>query len=86
MKTYFDAKFLQICAASSGCLRSCFWREIKLLFKRRCRAHVMDKSMPTAGLLAQALIVKYQDHLPLYRQEGVFNRAAFDTPRLTLAQ
>ena len=45
-----------------------------------------DKSMPTAGLLAQALIVKYQDHLPLYRQEGVFNRAAFDTPRLTLAQ
>jgi transposase len=29
--------------------------------------HVIDKGIPTAGLLAQVLIAKYLDHLPLYR-------------------
>ena len=33
-------------------------------------AQVIDKGMPTAGLLAQVLVAKYADHLPLYRQEG----------------
>ena len=32
--------------------------------------HVIDKGIPTAGLLAQVLIAKYFDHAPLYRQEG----------------
>ncbi len=27
-------------------------------------AHVIDKGLPTAGLLAQVLVAKYQDHLP----------------------
>ena len=27
-------------------------------------AHVIDKGIPTAGLLAQVLVAKYQDHLP----------------------
>ena len=49
-------------------------------------AHVIDKSMPTAGLLAQVLIAKYLDHLPLYRQERIFERAGFGIPRSTLAQ
>ena len=30
-------------------------------------AHIIDKGIPTAGLLAQVLVAKYQDHLPLYR-------------------
>jgi len=29
-------------------------------------AHVIDKGIPTAGLLAQVLVVKFMDHLPLY--------------------
>lgn len=29
---------------------------------------------PTAGLLAQVLVAKYLDHLPLYRQEVGFPR------------
>ena len=31
--------------------------------------HIIDKGIPTAGLLAQVLIAKYLDHVPLYRQE-----------------
>ena len=49
-------------------------------------AHVIDKGIPTAGLLAQVLVAKYADHLPLYRQEGIFGRAGLAIPRSTLAQ
>ena len=38
-------------------------------------AQVIDKGVPTAGLLAQVLVAKYADHQPLYRQEGIFERA-----------
>ena len=38
------------------------------------KAHVIDKGIPTAGLLAQVLVAKYADHLPLYRQETIFAR------------
>ncbi len=49
-------------------------------------AHVIDKGIPTAGLLAQVLVAKYADHLPLYRQETIFARAGLGLPRSTLAQ
>jgi transposase len=49
-------------------------------------AQVIDKGMPTAGLLAQVLVAKYADHQPLYRQEGIFERAGVAIPRSTLAQ
>ncbi len=49
-------------------------------------AHVIDKGIPTAGLLAQVLVAKYADHLPLYRQESIFARAGLAIPRSTLAQ
>lgn len=49
-------------------------------------AHIIDKGIPTAGLLAQVLVAKYADHLPLYRQEGIFGRAGLAIPRSTLAQ
>jgi len=48
-------------------------------------AHVIDKGIPTAGLLAQVMIAKYADHLPLYRQEKIFARAGLAIPRSTLA-
>lgn len=47
-------------------------------------AAVIDKGMPTAGLLAQVLVAKHADHLPLYRQEAIFSRAALAIPRSTL--
>lgn len=49
-------------------------------------AHVIDKGIPTAGLLAHVLVAKYADHLPLYRQEAIFSRAGYAVPRSTLAQ
>jgi transposase len=48
-------------------------------------AHIIDKGIPTTGLLAQVLVAKYQDHLPLYRQEHIFGRAGLALPRSTLA-
>ena len=47
---------------------------------------VIDKGIPTAGLLAQVLVAKYADHVPLYRQEQIFGRAGLAIPRSTLAQ
>jgi hypothetical protein len=43
-------------------------------------AHVIDKGIPTTGLLAQVLVAKYADHLPLYRQEAIFGRAGLAIP------
>ena len=48
-------------------------------------AQIIDKGIPTAGLLAQVLVAKYADHLPLYRQEGIFARAGMALPRSTLS-
>jgi transposase len=48
--------------------------------------HIIDKGLPTTGLLAQVLVAKYLDHLPLYRQEAIFQRAGHLIARSTLAQ
>jgi transposase len=48
--------------------------------------HVIDKGIPTAGLLAQVLVAKYGDHLPLYRQERIFERAGLAIPQSTLGE
>lgn len=37
--------------------------------------------LPSAGLLAHILVGKYIDHLPLYRQEQIFQRAHIHIPR-----
>jgi transposase len=47
-------------------------------------AAVIDKGIPTAGLLAQVIVAKHADHLPLYRQEAIFGRAGLAIPRSTL--
>ena len=49
-------------------------------------AQIIDKGIATAGLLAQVLVAKYADHLPLYRQETIFARAGMALPRSSLAQ
>ena len=49
-------------------------------------AQVIDKGIPTAGLLAQVLVAKYADHMPLYRQESIFARAGMALSRSTLAE
>jgi transposase len=49
-------------------------------------AHVIDKGIPTAGLLAHIMVAKFADHLPLYLQEKIFGRAVLPIARSTLAQ
>ena len=49
-------------------------------------AHVIDKGIPPAGLLAHVMVAKFADHLPLYRQEEIFGRAGLAIARSTLAQ
>lgn len=45
----------------------------------------IERGLPTAGLLAQVIGAKYADHLPLYRQEGIYRRAGVELPRAMLA-
>jgi transposase len=61
-------------------------RRCERLIQAPVPAQVIDKGIPTAGLLAQVLIAKYLDHAPLYRQEAIFGRAGLALPRSTLAQ
>jgi transposase len=58
----------------------------EILVQAPVPAHVIDKGLPTTGLLAQVLVAKYADHLPLYRQEAIFERAGMSLSRSTLAQ
>jgi transposase len=47
-------------------------------------ARPLDKAMAGAGLLAQIVIDKYVDHLPLYRQMQRFERSGLTLPYSTL--
>jgi len=60
---------------------------------RRCEEHVtiaskppqpIDKGLPGPGLLAQTVLAKYGDHLPLYRQEDILSRHGVVIRRSTL--
>ena len=61
-------------------------RRCERLIQKPVPPHVIDKGIPTAGLLAQVLVAKYADHAPLYRQESIFERAGLALSRSTLAQ
>ncbi|CDO82060.1 IS66 family transposase [Pseudomonas aeruginosa] len=58
----------------------------EILIQAPVPAQVIDKGIPTAGLLAQVMVAKFADHLPLYRQEKIFARAGLAIARSTLAQ
>ncbi len=45
----------------------------------------IEGGRPGPGLLAQVLVAKYADHLPLYRQSGIYARSGVDLDRSTLA-
>jgi transposase len=60
-------------------------KQCETLIQEPMAPHVIDKGIPTTNLLAQILISKYADHLPLYRQEQMYSRAGVELPRSTLA-
>jgi len=47
-------------------------------------ALLLPKSIATPELVAHVIISKYCDHLPLYRQEGIWERMEIDMPRSSL--
>jgi transposase len=62
---------------------------------RSCQEHVataapatkpIERGLPGPGLLAQLVVGKFSDHLPLYRLEDVFARAGMELPRSTLCR
>jgi transposase len=60
-------------------------RQCETITQAPVAPHVIDKGIPTTNLLAQVLISKYADHLPLYRQEQIYARAGVELSRSTLA-
>jgi transposase len=48
---------------------------------------LLDRSLPAPGLLAQIVVSKYCDHLPLYRQEQIYaQRHGVHLPRQSLSR
>jgi transposase len=44
----------------------------------------IEKGLPGPGLLAHVAVSKYADHLPLYRQEGIYQRQGVTVSRKTM--
>jgi transposase len=60
---------------------------------RKCRNRVLcapavpkvhERGAYGPGLIAQVLVAKFKDHLPLYRQRQIYKRGGVDLPRSTL--
>lgn len=45
----------------------------------------IPRSIAASGLLSHVLVSKFQDHLPLHRQETIIKRIGVDIPRATLS-
>ena len=48
-------------------------------------ARIVDAGLPTEALIAQVLVSKYADHLPLYRQAQIYARQGIRLDRSTLS-
>ncbi len=48
-------------------------------------AQIIEGGIPTAALLAQVMVAKYDDHLPLYRQSEIYARSGVELARSTLS-
>lgn len=48
-------------------------------------ARIIEGGIPTEALIAQVLVSKYADHLPLYRQAQIYARQGIQLDRSTLA-
>lgn len=60
--------------------------QCRTLIQAPVPAHVIDKGLATAGLMAHVTVSKYIDHQPLYRQEQILGRAGYAVPRSTQAE
>ena len=59
-------------------------RRCETLIQAPIPAQIIDKGIPTAGLLAHVLVSKFADHTPLYRLAGILQRSDVPVPPSTL--
>ena len=57
----------------------------QVLVQEPAQPQIIDRGMPTAGLVAHTLVSRFVDHIPYYRQEQINARSGVHTPRSTLA-
>jgi transposase len=57
----------------------------QILVQEPVAPQIIDKGLPSSGLLAHTLVSRFVDHLPYYRQAQINARAGVHTPRSTLA-
>jgi transposase len=57
----------------------------QVLVQEAVEPQIIDKGLPTAGLIAHTLVSRFVDHIPYYRQEQINARSGVHTPRSTLA-
>ncbi len=55
------------------------------VFSGEMPAHILPKSAVEPSVIAQVIINKYGDHLPLYRQQQVFARSDVGLPVSSMA-
>ncbi len=55
------------------------------VFSGEMSAHILPKSAVEPSVIAQVVISKYTDHLPLYRQQHIFARMGVELPVSTMA-
>ncbi len=72
-------RVLRICRPKYGC-RSC-----GTIHQASAPERSIAKGLASPGLLAHVLVSKYADHIPLYRQTGIFARQGVSLERSTLA-
>jgi transposase len=60
-------------------------RACEVVVQAPAPARVIEGGLPTDALVAQVLVSKYADHLPLYRQAQIYARQGISLDRSTLA-
>jgi transposase len=57
----------------------------QVLVQEPVEPQIIDRGLPTAGLVAHTLVSRFVDHIPYYRQQQINARSGVHTPRSTLA-
>jgi transposase len=55
------------------------------IFQAAAPSRPIERGLPGPALLAHVMVAKYCDHLPLYRQSGIYARQGVDIDRSTMA-
>jgi transposase len=81
-----SAKVIQNVTFSYKCRCCSEQNSVTCIVKSQEEPKIIPKSFATASLLAYIVTAKFQDALPLYRQEKIFDRLGIDLSRTTMAR